>query len=118
MKTLRTLLLALALPAVAALFGCGGSSADNLFVGTWFAPDGRSLTFSDSTWYDSDGDAGDYELTGEYPIFTVTFILPDRTYSRHAEFIDHYTMDLCLAFASGTVFDCVRLIKDRPIQVN
>ena len=101
MKTLRALLLALPLAAAVSLLACGGGGEDNHFVGTWFADDGRTLTFTEETWQDSDGDAGDYSYDGEYPEYTVTFELPDRTYLRQATFLDRNTMDLCLAFASG-----------------
>ncbi len=114
MRTLRTLLLGSLLAAAAGLLACGGGK-DNPFVGTWYALDGRSIVFAEDTWTDSDGDAGDYSFSGDFPEYELTFVTPDRTFTRRATFLDKFTMDLCLGFASGAVQDCVRLIKDRPI---
>jgi len=114
MRILRTLLLAAALSGAALLAACGGDG-DNLFVGTWFAPDGATITFADSTWVDSDGDAGDYSFTGEYPLFMVTFVLPTGPFARQATFIDRYTIELCEVFITGELGECVELTRDRPI---
>lgn len=115
MKTLRAIVLGLGLAAAAALAACGGGGKDNPFTGTWYARDGRSITFAEDTWTDSDGDAGDYSFEGDFPEYELTFVLPDRTFTRRATFLDRHTMDLCLGFASGAVQDCIRLIRDRPI---
>lgn len=109
----RCFLLAAVLLAAVALAGCGGDDESPL-KGRWVSAAGSSITFGNSTWSDSDGDSGTYTYTGDYPLYTVTFVSDGKTFTQRATFIDDRTLELCTLFSNGFVSGCVELVIDRP----
>ncbi len=112
--TIRGLALALLLIAPGLFAGCDGGSGDTPFTGTWVSTSGASITFADSTWYDSEGDSGTYSYTGDYPGYTVTFVSNGISYVRQATFADTQTLELCRLYSSGEIGTCTDLVLDRP----
>jgi hypothetical protein len=107
--------MALLILAAGLFAGCsGGSSDDTPFEGNWVAEDGSRIFFSGSSWSDSDGDSGEFEFTGEYPVFEITFFIDNRFAVRRATFADTRTMELCTVFSDQTVGACIDLVLDRP----
>lgn len=101
--------LTVALPAA-----CGKSGSDSPFEGDWVSETGTRIMFSGSSWTDSDGDSGDFEYSGEYPVYTVIFVTDGASVFQRATFADTKTLELCLLYADGTVSDCQNLVFDRP----
>lgn len=99
--------------AAVSLAGCG-SDEDNPFKGSWVSLDGSSITFGNSTWFDSDGDSGKYSYTGDYPVYIVTFVSNGSSSTQRATFSDKRTLELCTLLPNGLVTDCVDLVIDRP----
>lgn len=111
---MRRLAVALLLIASGLFAGCDGGSGDTPFTGSWVSTAGISITFTDSTWYDSEGDSGTYSYTGDYPVYTVTLVSSGISYTRQATFTDTQTLELCRLFSSGEVGTCTDLVLDRP----
>lgn len=111
---LRWMRVALLVLAAGLFAGCSGSSADNPFEGSWVAAGGTSITFTEDTWFDSEGDAGNYSFTGEYPVYTLTLDTAGGSFVKRATFADANTFELCTVAAGGFIGFCEDFVIDRP----
>lgn len=101
--------------ALGALVGCvDDDTGGNPFVGSWISATRGRITFDDSTWSDSDGDAGTYSYTGTHPVYRVTFLSGTVSSIERATFIDPMTLELCPILPDGTLGTCDELAIDRP----
>ena len=110
---MRWILLALLILSAGLVAGCG-SDDDSPFEGDWIAADGTRLLFRGSVWSDSDGDAGTFAYTGDYPDYSMVFRAAGGDFVKRAIFADTKTFDLCTLLPGGSLDTCIKLVYDRP----
>jgi hypothetical protein len=111
---MRNVLLTLVVLASVAFAGCGGGEGDSPFEGDWVSATGGRLSFEGSTWKDGEGATGEFSYSGDYPVYTITFVAPAGTVDRRATFADERTFELCSIRPNGALFDCHDFALDRP----